>query len=498
MLDILKQAQAKKGKLGALKDGVAKAEKDLKVFEKHAVKYMKVVELREKTIPTIKAKWDEAIQQLEEKKEEANATADEFSRVKDQLDAKKQIERPCEELLKDIDGLRMLSLQIAETEGSLGGPETTRGSSLEEVRRQYEEKETEKQNLQQAKQGLFEERRKYQERAQHLEKEVQMLRMKVYEQKEANRTKTTLTAQRNDVEAKMTLLNKEKNELQKQLPALKKSVNAAMARKEQTVNKMEATIKEQRRDLSSCEQDLRKVQETHKMLNKAQKGGLDEELKRSGEERKTLQAKRKEAEARVGKLLDQEKQKAEEVNSAKTGLRTLETCIQIMRVDQDIALVKEKMAATLEKMKSKLGQTEDAEKKLEEINQTIDSLRLRRERLRGERSQLESRVAKYKTDLKDNNLRNIKTKYQNGLIEKTTLHLAVQDLDRYYKALDAALVQFHAIKIKQINEQIRELWQLTYRGGDIDRIEVRADKSNSRTGTRSYNYRVVMCKGKSS
>lgn len=56
-------------------------------------------------------------------------------------------------------------------------------------------------------------------------------------------------------------------------------------------------------------------------------------------------------------------------------------------------------------------------------------------------------------------------------------------------------MQFHAIKIKQINEQVRELWQLTYRGGDIDRIEIRADKSNSKIGTRSYNYRVVMCKG---
>ena len=55
-------------------------------------------------------------------------------------------------------------------------------------------------------------------------------------------------------------------------------------------------------------------------------------------------------------------------------------------------------------------------------------------------------------------------------------------------------MQFHSTKIKEINTRIRELWQLTYRGGDIDRIELRSDPSTSGT-KRMYNYRVVMTKG---
>lgn len=42
--------------------------------------------------------------------------------------------------------------------------------------------------------------------------------------------------------------------------------------------------------------------------------------------------------------------------------------------------------------------------------------------------------------------------------------------------------------MSDINRQIKELWQKTYRGQDIDYIQITADSD----GTRSYNYRVVM------
>ena len=40
---------------------------------------------------------------------------------------------------------------------------------------------------------------------------------------------------------------------------------------------------------------------------------------------------------------------------------------------------------------------------------------------------------------------------------------------------------------------IKELWQKTYRGQDIDYIQVKADTEG--VGTRSYNYRVAMYSG---
>ena len=53
-------------------------------------------------------------------------------------------------------------------------------------------------------------------------------------------------------------------------------------------------------------------------------------------------------------------------------------------------------------------------------------------------------------------------------------------------------MKYHSMKMSEINEIIKELWQKTYRGHDIDTIEIRAEASTGRT---SYNYRVVMLKG---
>lgn len=51
-----------------------------------------------------------------------------------------------------------------------------------------------------------------------------------------------------------------------------------------------------------------------------------------------------------------------------------------------------------------------------------------------------------------------------------------------------ALMRFHSMKMEEINKIIRELWQQTYRGQDIDYISIHSDSEGA--GTRSYSYRV--------
>jgi DNA repair protein RAD50 len=71
--------------------------------------------------------------------------------------------------------------------------------------------------------------------------------------------------------------------------------------------------------------------------------------------------------------------------------------------------------------------------------------------------------------------------------------LALDDLDRFYRALDQvsehiaghlmhqldtaqALIRFHATKMAEINKIIKELWQVTYKGNDIDSIAIRSSE----------------------
>lgn len=93
-----------------------------------------------------------------------------------------------------------------------------------------------------------------------------------------------------------------------------------------------------------------------------------------------------------------------------------------------------------------------------------------------------------------------KRKFDECRIKKQTLELASGDLEKYHRALDQALMAFHTLKMSSINRTIKELWQQTYRGTDIDEIEISSDNEMLNGATsgvlkRSFQYRVRMRQG---
>lgn len=88
-------------------------------------------------------------------------------------------------------------------------------------------------------------------------------------------------------------------------------------------------------------------------------------------------------------------------------------------------------------------------------------------------------------------------KHCQKVIEMKTTELANQDLDKYYKALDRAIMRYHSLKLADINKIIKEYWVKTYRGNDIDTIEIVAESDEEGSGAsktrRNYNYRVCCC-----
>ncbi|KAK4689016.1 DNA repair protein RAD50, partial [Tremellales sp. Uapishka_1] len=86
--------------------------------------------------------------------------------------------------------------------------------------------------------------------------------------------------------------------------------------------------------------------------------------------------------------------------------------------------------------------------------------------------------------------------YKEQLIKTKTSEFANNDLEKYGKALDNAILKYHAIKMDEINDTIGHLWNKTYQGTDIDGIRIVSDHDEAGTTTtrKSYNYRVVMIK----
>ncbi|OEH78553.1 DNA repair protein [Cyclospora cayetanensis] len=136
--------------------------------------------------------------------------------------------------------------------------------------------------------------------------------------------------------------------------------------------------------------------------------------------------------------------------------------------------------------------------------------------LRGAIAAREERRQQLRQDLNSATYKRIDARYLEALADCEAERLAVQDIDKYHKALDRALMSYHSAKMETINMALKELWQTVYSGADIDTIAsassctapvVRSAVATGEettqqsalmnvggvaAGERSYNYRVVM------
>ncbi|KAL1922188.1 uncharacterized protein VTP21DRAFT_9727 [Calcarisporiella thermophila] len=130
----------------------------------------------------------------------------------------------------------------------------------------------------------------------------------------------------------------------------------------------------------------------------------------------------------------------------------------------------------------------------QELQNRQSSLIAEKGSLQGELKHLEDQERKLVRELMTE-YKDVQGKYLEQKIRVTLSETASQDLEKYAKALDNAIMRYHTMKMEAINSIIEELWVGTYQGNDIDRIEIRSDNEGVRAGSRSYNYRVVMIKG---
>ena len=117
----------------------------------------------------------------------------------------------------------------------------------------------------------------------------------------------------------------------------------------------------------------------------------------------------------------------------------------------------------------------------------------------GQVAELKRTIKSVERELQDPKWKNAAKNYKEQTIEHKLRTEMVSDLNKYYKALDCAILKFHSQKMKVVNKIIRELWKQTYKGNDIDYIEIKTDDgfdgpNYGAEKRKVHNYRVVMFK----
>ncbi|KRZ92592.1 putative aconitate hydratase, mitochondrial [Trichinella sp. T8] len=116
----------------------------------------------------------------------------------------------------------------------------------------------------------------------------------------------------------------------------------------------------------------------------------------------------------------------------------------------------------------------------------------------GKKSELELTVDRLRGELESNMYKDADVKWRDKMIAHVTLEHAQNDLYHYANALEQAIMQFHKIKMQEVNAILKDLWEAVYQGSDVDYIEIKSeeDLQDNFGKRRNYNYRVVMHVGK--
>jgi len=174
--------------------------------------------------------------------------------------------------------------------------------------------------------------------------------------------------------------------------------------------------------------------------------------------------------------------------------RTIRDNIRLREVSQRIELLQQKATTTIP-----LENPADLQRLLLRQNALMGE----RSGLFGEQRQLQDQIIRLARELSAD-YGQIDKMYTQQFVRVAASSAAIDDLEKYAKALDQAIMRFHAHRMAEINRIIKEIWTSTYQGADIDSIEIRCETGNpteegivstGTVGARSYNYRVVMIKG---
>lgn len=80
-----------------------------------------------------------------------------------------------------------------------------------------------------------------------------------------------------------------------------------------------------------------------------------------------------------------------------------------------------------------------------------------------------------KMDISDPKYRDIETKLLDLSIKFNLTKDMAFEVSEKHDACEEGLMKYHHEKMKEINRQLSDFWKMTYKGNDIDTIEIRSD-----------------------
>jgi DNA repair protein RAD50 len=253
----------------------------------------------------------------------------------------------------------------------------------------------------------------------------------------------------------------ELEQLRAQIPELDARLAAKQTEREQQKRERNAVETSKYTELQRLERD---ADELRKALARVLQYEAEKKAKHHVEHKEKIvahEAKVQSLSSTAEGLSDKHKQLMKLCSEVGDNARALADELEVRKLER---LIKEGNARidTLQKQLTEIPGGAHLHSKLSAEREKLRATASQRDHLAGQVSAIDEGIRQRKAELNDAKYRDIDATFKQKQIELKTTAMACADLEKYYQALDAALMRFHSIKMGEINKIVKEYWQQTY------------------------------------
>ncbi|KAK9464743.1 AAA domain-containing protein [Lipomyces arxii] len=451
---------------------------------KHVAKYREL----DSAMPESERELEKLLDELNTARKQSEQSTWNVDGLKQELQQLEALRRPVSDILRTTRELSDLELEIAEYTSQLN--DSGSGRSLEEIENDRQAVTNTISQLRKELTKILEEK----ERSRNL---ISGLENQMRDRKIALNKKVADLQSKHDLVNRVEMIQREIEETKSQMEILYKRLGIANTDLEAQSEILKTTREHFARSeaealknasvLSNC---LNEFEIIHAEIRRYVESDRSERLQRA----QSTTAKYDVAVRELSITLERDNEIANQMERqlANTGSqqRQIQDNIQLRKVRRKIESLKQTII--------ELGrQNADVEKR--KYDDDISRLRGKLNQLNAEYGgklggikQMQDQVQRAEKEM-STEFRDVHMQYREKRLELKLLIAAVADISVFMKSLDSAIMQYHSLKMEEINRIIDELWKKTYSGTDVDTIMIRSD-DESEKANRSYNYRVCMVK----
>uniref|UniRef100_A0AAY4AU31 Zinc-hook domain-containing protein n=1 Tax=Denticeps clupeoides TaxID=299321 RepID=A0AAY4AU31_9TELE len=453
-----------------------------------------VIDLQEKELPELRNKLQSVNRDIERLKGEIEEQETLLSMLMSEEDTAKACQQDIALMDRYQLDLQDIERKIAQQASKLHGVDHNR------TMQQISQEKQETQHRLDTTSSKMELKRKLiqdqQEQIQTLKSGVNEIRAEKLEISSNMQRRQQLEEQCVEISSEIQVLHREIQEAKEQVSPLAAALERQQQEKLELISRHSQKHNEGQEKINAIKDRLKNITSFEREIQKYTEEGKEEYKEQKEAELKDTESRLYEAEKHREKINKDMGNIRQDIDTQKVQERWLQDNLTLRKRVEELKEVAKKRDVLLKEMGNmQVMQLRNERRSLEN---NLEDLKRNRSVALGRQKGFEEEIIRCQKELREDQYCKAEERFRDKMIVMRTTELANKDLDIYYKALDQTIMRFHSLKMEEINKIIRDLWRSTYRGQDIEYVEIRSDvDENASAGVkrRTYNYRVVMVKG---